>query len=251
MPNNKKKESAKMFQNFLDGKKKYSAFIITILATLIPLFVQDPEAQKTVMDFVPTVAALIAGVIYIITQGNIDKAKEQTRVANGQSATVAAAQATATQAAKVSEIVTAAIQTAQVENTTPLDLKLFHERVLNDVAAHYKEVNPATVFYEARDKGSVTTAQNMQQVVDYWDYLVSLAYPMTEYVKEQTEKAATGPCKGVAAPELIAAQHDLSNILKFKDSVALLAKTTVDWRKRMGNNDTLYLVGVYASQLLS
>jgi len=73
-----------MLQKFLDGKKKYSAFIITLLATMVPLFVQEPEAQKTILDMVPSVAAALAGVFYIITQGKIDKEKEQVKaLANG------------------------------------------------------------------------------------------------------------------------------------------------------------------------
>ena len=62
-----------MIQKFLDGKKKYSAFIITILATLIPLFIQAPEAQTEFMDMVPSIAAILAGIFYIVTQGSLDK----------------------------------------------------------------------------------------------------------------------------------------------------------------------------------
>ena len=55
-----------MLQKFLDGKKKYSAFIITVLATTIPLFIQEPEAQKTFMDMVPSLAAALAGISFRI-----------------------------------------------------------------------------------------------------------------------------------------------------------------------------------------
>src|SRR4030042_1038765 len=113
-----------MLQKFLDGKKKYSAFIITVLATMIPLFVQEPEAQSHPV----------------------------------------------------------------VEQPTPFDPKAFHEDVLANVQATYKETNQATIFYKARDKGSVTDCQHISQAVDYWNYLVDLAVAARDWLKEQTEK---------------------------------------------------------------
>src|SRR4030042_1132469 len=77
-----------MLQKFLDGKKKYSAFIITILATIIPLFVREPEAQKTFMDMVPSLAAAAAGVFYILTQGKIDAEKEKAKFTEAQASAV-------------------------------------------------------------------------------------------------------------------------------------------------------------------
>jgi len=76
-----------MLQKFMDGKKKYSAFIITVLATMIPLFITESEAQQTFMDMVPSVAAALAGIFYIITQGKIDKEKEVAKAVNGNGVT--------------------------------------------------------------------------------------------------------------------------------------------------------------------
>ncbi len=69
-----------MVGKFLDGKKKYSAFIITILATLIPLFIQDPEGQKTFMDLVPSLATLLAGVFYIVTEAALTRRGRKLRL---------------------------------------------------------------------------------------------------------------------------------------------------------------------------
>nr|MBC8511584.1 hypothetical protein [Dehalococcoidia bacterium] len=142
-----------MLQNFMDGKKKYSAFIITALATMIPLFVQDPEAQKTIMDYVPSVAAAAAGIFYIITQGKVDREKEHVKALNGNGGIVAPQKAVAPQPAQPQQQGQPAYQEPLPE---PLDLKMFHERVLNDTAAKYSEQNPATVFYTAKDKGALT-----------------------------------------------------------------------------------------------
>lgn len=236
-----------MLQKFLDGKKKYSAFIITVLATMIPLFIQDPETQKTIMDFVPSVAALIAGVFYIVTEGNLDKEREKTK-------TALATNGTATNAQTVAEAQPAAaqpqIQPVKTEPPAePLDLKLFHERVLNDTAAKYSEQNPATVFNTAKDKGSVTTCHDIKQAQDYWDYLVTLAYDAEQYVREATQVDKPGPCK-VRSPEHVQMQNELTKTIRLRDNVYALAQTNIDWRAKLGTNDTLYHIGSLAEELL-
>ena len=236
-----------MLQKFMDGKKKYSAFIITVLATMIPLFVQDPEAQKTIMDFVPSVAAAIAGIFYIVTQGNIDKEKEKTQTALATNGTTTSTQTVAqAQPAQPQQ----QIQPVKTEPPPePLDLKLFHERVLNDVAAKYSEQNAATVFYTARDKGGLTTCHDIKQAQDYWDYLVTLAYDAEQYVREATQVDKPGPCK-VRSPEHVQMQNELTKTVRQRDNVYALAQTNIDWRAKLGTNDTLYHIGSLAEELL-
>jgi hypothetical protein len=132
----------------------------------------------------------------------------------------------------------------------PFDVKAFHERVLSDVGSKYSEVNPFTVFSEAKDRGSVTTCYGIQQAKDYWDYLVPLAYAARDDVKERTERAK-GACKGVAAPELVLMESQLARILRDRDNVYSL--TTIPWanlQKSLDANDTLYMVGSLSEELL-
>jgi len=238
-----------MIQKFLDGKKKYSAFIITILATMIPLFIQDPEAQKTIMDYVPSVAAVLAGIFYILTQGGIDKEKEKAKaaVANGNGGVVTTQEPAPAQPAATQQ----EIQPAKTEPAPePLDLKLFHERVLNDTAAKYSEQNPATVFYTARDKGGLTTCHDIKQAQDYWDYLVTLAYDAEQYVREATNAGKkVGGCT-VRSPEHVQMQNELTKTIRQRDNVYALAQTNIDWRTKLGGNDTLLHVGALAEELL-
>jgi len=236
-----------MLQKFLDGKKKYSAFIITALATMIPLFIQDPEAQKTVMDYVPTVAAALAGIFYIVTQGGVDKEKEKARAALAAEGTATSARADVPAQPAQSQLQSQPVQTEPPAE--PLDLKLFHERVLNDVAAKYSEQNAATVFYTARDKGTVTTCHDIKQAQDYWDYLVTLAYDAEQYVREVTNVDQPGPCK-VRSPEHVYMQNELSKIIRYRDNVYAIAQKGIDWRARLGMNDTLWHVGVLAEEML-
>jgi len=134
----------------------------------------------------------------------------------------------------------------------PLDIKAFHNQVLADVGPRLGEVNPYTVFSEARDKGSVTDCLNINQAEDYWDYLVPLAYAAEAYVKEHTEgqTAAAGGCKGVAAPEYVAMQLELAKTLRNQDNVYALVRSGIDWKTALGPNATLYKVGVLAAELL-
>lgn len=172
-----------MLQKFLDGKKKYSAFIITVLATLIPLFVHDPETQRTILDLVPSLAAALAGIFYMVTQGKVDKEKEIAKaLANGNGAAVV----TATQAADTKPVESLASESIAV--IPQFDPKAFHEAVMSEVEATYREINPTTIYYKARDKGQVTDCQHISQAVDYWSYLVDLAVDARDWLKETTEK---------------------------------------------------------------
>ena len=231
----------------MDGKKKYSAFIITVLATMIPLFIQDPEAQKTIMDFVPSVAAALAGIFYIVTQGNIDKETEKAKTAL---ATNGAATSTQTVPKPRQQQLSHKSSLCRRSQPEPLDLKLFHERVLNDTAAKYSEQNPATVFYTAKDKGGVTTCHDIKQAQDYWDYLVTLAYDAEQYVREATGvDKPEGGCK-VRSPEHVQMQNELTKTIRLRDNVYALAQTNIDWRAKLGSNDTLLHVGALAEELL-
>jgi hypothetical protein len=242
----------------MDGKKKYSALIFTLLAAITPVLIQEPEAQKTFMDMVPSIAAVVAGIFYIITQGGIDKEKEKAKEAQAQAAVVMAngtingAQAQPAPAQQeIQPIADSRQSTADSRLSEPLDIKLFHERVLNDTAAKYTEQNPATVFSEAKEKGSVTTCQNLNQAKDYWDYLVTLSYDAEQYVKEATgiDKAPKGGCK-VRSPEHVMAQLEVSKTVRNRDLVYTLAQTSIDWKRKLSPNDTLYHVGVLAEELL-
>ena len=236
-----------MLQKFLDGKKKYSAFIITALATMIPLFIQDPEVQKTIMDYVPTVAAALAGIFYIVTQGGVDKEREKAKAVLAGDGAATSAKAGAPAQSAQSQVQSQLVPTEPPAE--PLDLKLFHERVLNDVVVKYSEQNAATVFYTARDKGTVTTCHDVKQAQDYWDYMVTLAYDAEQYVREATNVDQPGSCK-VRSPEHVYMQNELSKIIRCRDNVYALAHTSIDWRAKLGTNDTLWHIGVLAEEML-
>jgi hypothetical protein len=241
-------EGENMIQKFLDGKKKYSAFIITVLAAVIPLLVQEPEAQQTFMDMVPSLAAAAAGIFYIMTQGKIDAEKEKNKTTDAQANN--ALSGTAAQpisAAAVPE--TLQTQEAQaIIDVVPFDPKAFHETVMATVKETYTEINPCTIFYKARDKGAVTDCQHLSQAVDYWNYLVDLAVDAKDWIKEQTEKTK-GECG--RSPEYYVFNRDFNTTVRAANSLSELAGSRIDWKARLAPfNRTLYGVGALAEQLL-
>ena len=236
-----------MLQKFMDGKKKYSAFIITVLATIIPLFIQEPEAQRTFMDMVPSAAAALAGIFYIITQGKIDSEKEKIKVVESQ-ANIALNDTSAQPAAASATPETQSTQ-APLETPVAFDPKAFHESVLATVKETYTEVNPCTIFYKARDKGAVTDCQHLSQAVDYWNYLVDLAVDAKDWIKEQTEKKK-GECG--RSPEYYVFNRDFNATVKAANSLSELAGSRIDWKAKLAPfNRTLYGVGTLATQLLN
>lgn len=243
-----------MIQKFLEGKKKYSAFIISIGAALIPLFITEPEAQREIMDLVPSLAAVLAGLIYMVTEGGLDKEREkakaaaaQAAIANGSAATITQAGAPAS-AAQVQPAPAAPLPVIEAP-PEPFDIKSFHEAVLAEVEAAYKEVNPATIYYKARDKGQVTACQHITQAVDYWDYLVELATEARDWLKEQVEQKE-GTCQ--RTPEWYVFTRDYSSTLRAHDRLLELANAGLDWKSQLAPfQRKLYTVGVLAEDILS
>jgi hypothetical protein len=240
-----------MIQKFLDGKKKYSAFIITVLAAVIPLLIQEPEAQQTFMDMVPSVAAAAAGIFYILTQGKIDAEKEKVKTAEAQVNMVlngAAAQPVSSTAAPETQQTQATPETPATLDVVPFDPKAFHESVMATVKETYTEVNPCTIFYKARDKGAVTDCQHISQATDYWSYLVDLAVDARDWIKEQTEKTK-GECG--RSPEYYVFNRDFNSTIRAANSLSELAGSKIDWKAKLAPfNRTLYGAGALAGQLL-
>ncbi len=240
-----------MLQKFMDGKKKYSAFIITVLAAVIPMLIQEPEAQQTFMDMVPSVAAAAAGIFYILTQGKIDAEKEKARNAEAPANVVlnsAAAQPVSAAPAQEAQQAQQTEETPATLDAVPFDPKAFHESVMATVKETYTEVNPCTIFYKARDKGTVTDCQHISQAVDYWNYLVDLAVDAKDWIKEQTEKSK-GECG--RSPEYYVFNRDFNTTIRAANSLSELAGSKIDWKAKLAPfNRTLYGVGALAQQLL-
>jgi len=168
-------------------------------------------------------------------------------------------------------------QTAPAEETKPaelvpeLDLAAFHHAVLKDVGPRYTEVNPCTIFYEARDKGAVTKASHISQAIDYWHYLVGLAGEAFQYIwgyslDEAIEHAAEPGCPTcdtcVAGTDIdskarragmsyYAVLLDLRRTLEKQQDLYQLAQSGIDWKPKLAlQQQTLYSLGALAGEIL-
>jgi hypothetical protein len=129
------------------------------------------------------------------------------------------------------------------------DPKAFHQIVLATVKETYTEVNSCTIFYKARDKGSVTDCQSISQAVDYWNYLVDLAVDAKDWIKEQTAKKK-GECG--RSPEYYVFNRDFNTTIRAANSLSELASSKIDWRSKLAPfNRTLYGVGILAEECLA
>lgn len=168
-------------------------------------------------------------------------------------------------------------QTKAAEETKPLqmipqlDVAAFHDAVLKDVGPRYTEVNPCTIFYEARDKGTVTKVGHISQALDYWHYLVGLAGEAFHYIwgcslDEAIEHAAEPGCPTCPTCEAgtdidskarragmayYAMLLDLRRTLEKQQDLYQLAQSGIDWKPKLAlQQQTLYYLGALAGEIL-
>jgi hypothetical protein len=171
---------------------------------------------------------------------------------------------TTTQPASVEE-------TKPIQPVSPLDVAAFHEAVLRDVGPKYKEVNPCTIFYEARDKGAVTGVEHISQAIDYWNYLVGLVEDAFSHIwgyslEESIQHAGENGCptcpscsSGVdldskarhAGMAYYAVLLDIRRTLKNRDDLYQLAHSGIDWEAKLATQHrTLYHLGALAEEIM-
>ena len=227
-----------MINNFLAGKKKYSVFLLTFLTAGVQMVIHDPETQKQLLDFMPTLAMMLSGIAYLIIEGWNDVQRQKSNAEMYKVQTIGSTITPTTlqpQPASPREEIQP-IKTVPLEEVKPFDVKTFHESVMASVAQTYIEVNPATVYYQARDKGKLADCQHISQTQDYWAYLVGLAYEALAYIRAIVEKdKPVGGCKP-RSPELYAAEQDLRTILKMADNLEALAEAGINWKAKLPSN---------------
>jgi len=162
-------------------------------------------------------------------------------------------------------------ETNPVELVPELDLASFHEAVFKDVGPRYTEVNPCTIFYEARDKGVVTKVGHISQAIDYWNYLVGLAgeafhyiwgYSLDEAIQHAGEPGCP-TCTTCAAGTDIDSKArragmayyaillDLRRTLEKQQDLYQLAQSGIDWKAKLApQQQTLYSLGGLAEEIL-
>lgn len=157
----------------------------------------------------------------------------------------------------------------------PFPVSAFHHEVMLEVEPRYGEVNPATIAYEARDKGMVTKCDHISWAQDYWSYLVSLYRDAFSHIwgysyEEAREKVADPGCPCCSTcPEGCGghtnleskARHlgmgyyaillEVKRFLRKQQDLDELAQAPIDWKAKLGpQHQTLYYLGALASEIL-
>ena len=231
----------------LEGRKKFTAYLGGLGTSIIGLLVTTGIVGEGAGDNLTTILVVMVPIggaaIYDWLQSRHDIQKEVTKQEELK-ANVAYNEALATK-------VVPFMGAKELELIEPLDIKAFHEAVLANVGANYTEVNPATIFCQARDRGKVTDCQHISQAQDYWGYLTGLAYEAQAYIKDIVEKEKpVGGCKP-RSPELYAFNRDLSQTLDMADNLDDLAESSIQWKGKLApQHQTLYHLGAQAKELL-
>lgn len=245
-----------MINKFLAGKKKYSVFITTLLVSAIQLFVVDPGQQRELGDMVPMMAMVLSGIVYLVVEGTRDIQREKTNTEYYKALNLGVV---STEPPNHTEIGIAPHKsspgepTSQPQKTPPekFDVAGFHENIMSSVKATYTEVNPATVYYQARDKGMLTGCTHISQAEDYWDYLLSLAFDAEDYLRQAVQQTQKAQVCQPRDPAYYAMQRDVRNTVQCRENLRELAQSSIDWKAKLPPNyATLYNLGGLAGELL-
>lgn len=222
----------------IDGKKKFTATLVSIAASLIGLFC-TPETAEPLTHTVAVAGPLVLGLLYDWFQSRHDIKKKEAEI---KQAEVSLTQVQNGQAL-------AALQQAQpAAPVKPFDPEAFHTEVLAEVEKRYTEVNPATIYYMARDKGLTAPCTDISQAQDYWDYLIALAREADKWLEELARKE--GPCSK-QSPAYYAMHRDYQRVIRKRNDLEAVAVRNITWQLKLSpQHQTLYYLGELSEELL-
>jgi len=240
----------------LEGKKKYTAALIAIIGTIVIQFA--PEQEDVVMQVVTTLAPLLVGGIYILTQGQHDKKKEEVKIEHEKSF----------QAEK------AVILPVSIEQPDPAvmidewDLPEFTEldrRASMKAETDYFEANPMTNFFAAPSVMRNIKCVSIEQALAAWGwyedkaeaaFAAKFGFPFGE-AEEHLADDKTCPYYSVdnmARQKSIHHWSMLRKVRKVKNSMEDLEdldELQIDWSSGLAPKDrNLFTVGNYAKYLI-
>jgi len=240
----------------IDGKKKWTAALIAIAATVVAQFA--PEQGDTIMGAVQSMAPLLVGGIYIIAQWAHDEKKEQVKIEAEKTRQVATGNAVL----ELQEDVFPLVEEAYFE---PFDLESFDKKLEARAANTYLEVNPITVFFAAQDKGKATKCRHIDQSLSYWDFLVDKSMKAFEHMfgfryDEADKHLADDKTCPYYSVDNMARQKGIHfwnmlrtvrRVIKKQLELEELAETDIPWQSKLAPSDqTLFGLGNLAYELL-
>lgn len=230
---------------FLQGKKKYSVYITSVLVSIITLAVSDPAQQKELMDFVPLVAMVLSGIVYLVVEGWNDSKRAEAEQAYYNAFA-------ATQAASPPPEQKPPAQPAQ-KAEEPFDEAAFVKQVHTAAVELAKKAFPdapealTSIYRAAEAVGQKLECKDIREAVAYWSYLQGLAEDVWKEL-EFNNKDASG-CK-LHPPELYEFRATVNRVNNCYEKVQELAKSGRDWRRLMSPiyGLTVYSVGALGGE---
>ena len=272
--------------NFMAGKKKYSASVILpIIIAIIQIMVTNTETQASLIglaqEFLPTLIALVGGIGYTIVEGINDNTRLKNSASNGVVNGSLPAQALNTsQPAQVNSQQTTSDErpaTSTVLEPAPQlwDVQAFDEQVKKKAPITYGVLNESTELYQAMNSGADTKCDYIEHAVDFWDYLTMKAdarfsaiwgysfREAQEKVQEPgcpTHQSTCGSFSNLKHKALALGEAYYTAYLDFErirtksleiQSLAEYVKRGFNWKSALAvSNQNLYMLGEVAAQLL-
>jgi hypothetical protein len=165
--------------NFMIGKKKYSsAVVLPIIIALVNVFILDPVTREhttnLLSEFMPTMIALVGGVSYAIIEGINDNTKIKAGCTAGAGPVltpIITPQVMAQVAAGNPQGEASGSAQPQLQNSAAWDMKAFDEKVKQKAPITYGVLNSSTEFNQALLSGQDAPANNIADLMAYWDYV--------------------------------------------------------------------------------
>jgi len=242
----------------IEGKKKWTAALIAIAATMAAQFA--PEQEATITQAVKDLAPLFIGGIYILAQWKHDNQKEQVKIEQAK-----AGQST-TQAVAITELQEDIAPLLEETYFDPFDAEAFEQKLKARAASTYLEVNPITVFFAAQDKGRATKCRHVDQALAYWQLLMDksmkafehmFGFPYREADKHLADDDPKCPYysvdnmarqKGIHFWNML---RTVRKTIRKQNELEILAVTNIPWTEKLAPYDrTLYGLGSLAGELL-
>ena len=224
----------------IDGKKKFTATLVSIAASLVGLFF-TPETAEPLVQCIAVAGPLVLGFLYDWFQSRHDVKKKEVEFKQAEVSLAQVQNGNAQQGQPT-------IDYRQPTIVTPFDPEAFHTEVLAEVEKRYSEVNPATIYYMARDKGLTAPCGDISQAQDYWDYLAALVTEADKWLEEQTKQE--GPCSK-QSPAYYALHRDYQRVIRKRNDLEAVVVRNVPWQLKLSSqHQTLYYLGELSEELL-
>ncbi len=231
---------------FLQGKKKYSVYIATLLTSIITMAVPDPGAQAELQELVPLAAMVLSGIAYLIVEGWND-----TRRAEAEEAyynMLAATRQTHLPATPAQESVTTQAPSGPPPFNEAEFIRDFHARVVETAGKLFTDspASPPNLYRAAEHLGQRTECHDIREAVAYWEYLAQLAEDAWRQLEFDTRDEKG--CK-LFSPDLYEFRATSKRTAALLDKLQKMDRTADEWRKRGGPpwGVTLYSVGSMAA----